>query len=46
MCFHNCKINNTIRTQGLDVFTAKSFRDFYEDLVEEINVNPNLYHKS
>ena len=46
MCFHNYEIKNSIRTQGLDVFTAKSFREYYEDLVDEINANPHLYHQA
>lgn len=46
LCFHNAKINSSIRTQGLDLFTAKSFREFYEDLVDEINANPHLYHQA
>jgi len=46
MCFHNYEINNSIRTQGLDLFTAKRFREYYENLLDEINANPNLYHQA
>lgn len=44
--FHNNKINNFIRTQGLDLFTAQNFLEFYEDLIVEINTDPKLYHKA
>ena len=44
--FHNPEILNSIRTQGLDIFTAKSFREFHEDIIEEIKLDPEFYHKA
>ena len=45
LIFFNPEINNTINTQGLDIFTPERLRALHEDIVEEIRINPELYHK-
>jgi hypothetical protein len=46
MRFHNYEYQNSIRTEGIDHFTAESFKIYYKNLIDKVNLDPDLYERT